>query len=342
MHMADALLSSAVGGVMCAVSVAAMGYSVSKIEKDALSDKKIPVMAVAGAFVFAAQMINFTIPGTGSSGHIGGGILLAAMLGGFPALLTISAVLMIQSLFFADGGLLALGCNIFNMGVIPCMVAYPLLFKPMVKSKMTPGTLSAAAIAASVIGLQLGAFGVVLQTQASGITELPFGTFALLMQPIHLAIGLIEGVITAAILCFIRQMRPEILESANQETPIGQGVSMRNVMIALVVLTVLVGGGLSLFASGNPDGLEWAMEKTAGTAELEAKGAFLESVAEVQEATAFMPDYDYKSAGEEGSATGTTVAGLVGGLLVFVLAGASGLAISLAKKARKRRAGTSA
>ena len=120
MHMADALLSPAVGGVMIAASACAIGYSVKKIESTDLGEKKLPLMAVSGAFVFAAQMINFTIPGTGSSGHIGGGMLLAGMLGGFPALSTIAAVLVIQCLFFADGGLLALGANIFNMGVIPC------------------------------------------------------------------------------------------------------------------------------------------------------------------------------------------------------------------------------
>ncbi len=72
-------------------------------------------------------MINFTIPGTGSSGHIGGGILLAMLLGEFPALLTIASVLVIQCLIFADGGLLALGANIFNMGVIPCLIVFPII-----------------------------------------------------------------------------------------------------------------------------------------------------------------------------------------------------------------------
>ena len=121
MHMADALLSPAVGVAMYAASTGAIARSASKIKQEII-EKKIPIMAVAGSFVFAAQMINFTIPVTGSSGHIGGGILLAAMLGGYPALLTIAAVVSIQALFFADGGLLALGANIFNMGVIPCFI----------------------------------------------------------------------------------------------------------------------------------------------------------------------------------------------------------------------------
>ena len=122
MHMADALLSPAVGGAMIAVSACSIGYAIKKVESSDVGEKKLPLMAVSGAFVFAAQMINFTIPATGSSGHIGGGMLLAGILGGFPALLTIAAVLIIQCLFFADGGLLALGANIFNMGVIPCLI----------------------------------------------------------------------------------------------------------------------------------------------------------------------------------------------------------------------------
>lgn len=332
MHMADALLSPAVGGVMCAASAAAIVYSAVKVKKDELSEKKLPVMAVTGAFVFAAQMINFTIPGTGSSGHIGGGILLCAMLGGFPALLSLAAVLIIQSLFFADGGLLALGCNIFNIGVIPCLLVYPLIFKPIIKKGITYKRLTVATILSVVIGLQLGAFGVVLETLASGITQLPFGTFVVMMQPIHLAIGVVEGVVMAAILCFVYKMRPEILESALIGTTIKREVPMKKVMAILIAATIVVGGALSWFASSNPDGLEWAMEKTAGTAELETEGSVYEGAAVIQGATAFMPDYDYSSAEEGGSSTGTGVAGVVGGTMTFALAGIIGFAISKAKK----------
>ena len=95
MHMTDALISPAVGGTMWAVSIGAVAYSVRKINKSGLEEKKVPLMGIMGAFVFAAQMINFTIPGTGSSGHIGGGILLSAILGGPAAMLTMAAVLTI-------------------------------------------------------------------------------------------------------------------------------------------------------------------------------------------------------------------------------------------------------
>lgn len=333
MHMADALLSPAVGLTMSAVSLGAVGYSIAKIKQDDLCEKKVPIMGVAGAFVFAAQMINFTIPATGSSGHIGGGILLAAMLGGFPSLLTLAAVLIIQALFFADGGLIALGCNIFNMGVIPCLLMYPLVWKPLIKKGLTYRRITAASIVSVVIGLQLGAFCVVLETLASGITELPFHSFLLLMQPIHLAIGIAEGTITAGVLCFVYRMRPELFESSSAGSRIPTGVSMKKVLVSLGVIALLTGGILSLFASSYPDGLEWSIEKAAGTAELTAKGEVFDSAAQIQEQTAFLPDYDYA----DGSGTGTSVSGIVGGVLTFALAGLTGLLISRSKK-KKREA----
>jgi len=241
--MSDSLLSPAVGAAMCAVSLAANVYAVKKIKKDDISKNKIPAIGITGAFVFAAQMFNFTIPATGSSGHIIGGILLAAIIGNLPALLAISAVLVAQCLFLADGGLLALGCNIFNMGVIPCLLVYPLIFKPLVKNGMTLKSITVASIASAVASLQFGAFGVVLETQLSGITSLPFLTFLSFMQPIHLAIGIAEGIVTAAVLCFVYNTRP----------------------IATVAIATMLVCVLSLFSSPYPDGLEWSIENTKNT-----------------------------------------------------------------------------
>jgi len=296
-------------------------------------------MGIAGALVFAGQMINFTIPLTGASGHIGGGILLAGLLGGVPAFLSISAVLIIQCLFFADGGLLALGCNIFNIGVIPCLIAYPLVFKPLLKNGADFKRLSVASVISVVIGLELGAFFVVLETLLSGITELPFSTFTALMLPIHLVIGLVEGIVTAAVLCFVYKMRPEIIDAARSGEKIG-GVSVKKVLISLAVLTVVVGGGLALLASTNPDGLEWAVSKTTQQVlgeetEIEAGGGIFDGAAGVQEKTAILPDYALSS--NPDSIAGTTVSGIIGAVVTFSLAGAAGLVISKAKK--RKRAG---
>ena len=342
--MADALLSPAVGLTMCALSVAAIGISVASVRKDEFSEKKIPIMGVAGAMVFAAQMINFSIPGTGASGHIGGGILLAGLLGGIPAFLSITAVLIIQCLFFADGGLLALGANIFNLGVIPCFVVYPVFFKPIMQDGAGIKRLSTASIVSAVAALELGAFCVVIQTLLSGITELPFRVFGALMLPIHIVIGLVEGVVTAAVLGFVHKTRPEIIETSLTGERLG-GVSIKNVLIALAALTVVIGGALSLFASSKPDGLEWAIGKTiektgvteAGIADT---GAVHDGASGIQDSTAIMPDYAFSSDHGGAAATeaaGTSVAGLVGALISFALAGAAGLAISIVKRARKRK-----
>ena len=123
MHMADALVAPAVAATMYVCSGGAAGFSVKKVRLES-DPKKIPVMGVMGAFVFAAQMINFTIPGTGSSGHLCGGMMLTALLGPYAAFLTMIGVLLIQCLLFADGGLLALGCNIWNMAFYGCFLGY--------------------------------------------------------------------------------------------------------------------------------------------------------------------------------------------------------------------------
>lgn len=331
MHMADALITPAVGGVMIAVSAGAIGYSVKKV-KEELDEKKVPLMGVMGAFVFAGQMINFTIPATGSSGHIGGGILLAALLGPYAAFLVISAVLLIQCLFFADGGLLALGCNIFNMGFYACFVAYPLIYKKIVKNSFTAKNITIGTIIAVVAGLQLGAFSVVLETLVSGITELPFTSFVLLMQPIHLAIGIVEGIATAAVLCFVLRSNPALLDGYAAGDSGKRAMARKKVVTILLVAAIIIGGFVSWFASGYPDGLEWSMEGVAGTTELEADGGAYNAAAGIQESTAFLPDYSFKNGDESTALAGTSVSGVIGGGITLAVACLVGYLISKSKK----------
>lgn len=330
MHMADALISPVVSGVMTAVSVGAVAYSAVKMKKEGSEIERIPVMGVMGAFVFAAQMINFTIPVTGSSGHIGGGVLLAAVLGGPAAFISITAVLIIQAFFFADGGLLALGCNIFNIGVLPCLIAYPLLFRPLLRRKVSAGRLYAVSVLTVLLALQAGAFSVVLQTLASGITEIPFAAFTALMLPIHVAIGAIEGVITASVLIFIWRAQPEMPDfNLGHDIKKGAGMSRRKVVVILAAVALVVGGGFSLFASSLPDGLEWAVKGVTGTEELTADGELHEAASDLQENSAFMPDYSFK---DNESAVGTTAAGIIGGLLTAGAAAGTGLVIYLIRR----------
>jgi cobalt/nickel transport system permease protein len=329
MHMADALLSPAVGTTMWAGSMATLGYSSKKL-KENIDNKTIPLMGVMGAFIFAAMMINFTIPGTGSSGHIAGGILLTVMLGPYAAFLVLASVLMVQALFFADGGLLALGCNIWNMGFYPCFLGYPLIYKPIAGDGTSAKRIYIAAIVSVVIALQLGAFSVVLETLLSGRSELPFGTFVLLMQPIHLAIGLVEGIITAGIISYVKNVRPEILEANNTLRPLDAGISLKNILAAFVILAVVTGGALSWFASTHPDGLEWSIQKVTGKGELaEQTNGIASLLRNIQEKTAFLPDYNFKPVDKEktgegkppvwpGIEAGTSFAGIVGGAIVLM------------------------
>ncbi|MCR6544053.1 energy-coupling factor ABC transporter permease [Dehalobacterium formicoaceticum] len=348
MHMADALISPAVGGTMWIATAGVAAYSIKKIQGD-MDDKKIPLMGVMAAFVFAAQMINFTIPGTGSSGHIGGGLLLAILLGPYAGFLAMASILSIQALFFADGGLLALGCNIFNLGFFTCFIAYPLIYKPLIAKGYTSRRIFGASMIAAVIGLQLGSFGVVLETLISGKTELPFSTFVLMMQPIHLAIGIVEGVIIAAVVSFIWKERPEILEKAALGEALGS-FSIKKVLTVLALLAVFTGGVLSWFASDNPDGLEWSMLKTAGVEELEAPNGIHQTFSQIQSRFAFLPDYSFKiskvetSAGTEESeggagqpavSGGTSIAGIVGGGLTLAFVVFIGFVINLIKKRKQ-------
>lgn len=336
MHMADALLAPAVAATMYVASGAAAGVSVKTLRKDETT-AKLPTMAVTAALVFAGQMINYTIPGTGSSGHLCGGMLLSALLGPQAGFLSMVVILAIQCLFFADGGLLALGANIWNMAFYGCFVGYYLLWRPILRSKLFSklGTKAAgrskiilASILGCVVTLQLGAFSVVLETSLSGVTELPFGAFVGIMQPIHLAIGLVEGLITAAVLLFVYESRPELLMDVNTgDGQVQSKCSLKTTLVILAVVVALVGGGLSLFASSNPDGLEWSMFGNAEAGYSDNMGldeesygissSAAETAGAIQEKTAFLPDYAFAGSA---SAAGTTVSGLVGSAIVAAVA----------------------
>lgn len=345
MHMADALISPAVGGTMWLATAGLAAYSAKKVKKE-LDENKVPLMGVLGAFIFAAQMINFSIPGTGSSGHLGGAMILSILLGPYAAFLTIASVLAIQALFFADGGLLALGCNIFNLGFFPCFIAYPFIYKQIVGDSPNQKRLLAGATLASIVGLQLGAFGVVIETVSSGISELPFITFLLLMQPIHLAIGIVEGAATTAVILFIWKERPEIIRKAAVSQPLG-GLRMRPVLISLLLTALVTAGGLSWFASADPDGLEWSIAKAAGQEELtEPEDGIYGILSNIQKKIAIFPDYNVK-ADESAAAnlpntkgaeawpavhSGTSIAGVAGAMMTLLLAGIIGKGLRMVTK----------
>ena len=335
MHMADALLAPVVAGTMYAASAVMVGASVHTLRKDE-EPAKLPTMAVSAALIFAGQMINYTIPGTGSSGHLCGGMMLSALLGPQAGFLSMAVILAIQALFFADGGLMALGANIWNMAFYGCFVGYYLIWRPIMHSSLFGklgtkaagrGKIMTASIFGCIVTLQLGAFSVVLETSLSGITELPFGSFVTVMQPIHLAIGLVEGLITSAVLLFVYEARPELIQDVQTDGETASRFSLKTTVAILAAVVLVVGGGLSLLASSNPDGLEWSLfgNVEGGYSENMAldeenygiSGNLSDSAASIQEKTAFLPDYAFA---DNDSPVGTSVSGVVGSAMVAVAA----------------------
>lgn len=263
--------------------------------------------------------------------------MLTGLLGPFAGFLSMVVVLLIQCLFFADGGLMALGANCWNMAFYGCFIGYFLIYRPIMKSNMFAKSGTGRAnrikiVLASVLGcvltLQLGAFSVVVETSLSGITELPFGVFVGIMQPIHLAIGLVEGLITSAVFLFIYETRPELLKDLKASDEVKGKLSFGKTIAALAVIVALVGGGLSLFASGNPDGLEWSMFGNAEAGYATNMGldeedygltsSASEKAGSIQEKLAFLPDYAFANDGE--NPLGTSVSGILGSAMVAGLA----------------------
>jgi cobalt/nickel transport system permease protein len=313
--MSDALISVPVAVSFWTISGITLGYASSKLKKSLDTSKIVPYMGVMGAFVFALQMVNFSIPGTGSSGHFTGGFLLAILLGSDAAFLVITSVLLIQSLLFADGGLMALGCNIFNMGFIPAYVVYPLLKNKIGKNNLFIWF-------GAFISLMIGAFMVSMQTGLSGLAELPFIKMLTLMLTIHFFISIVEGLITVGSYSFIKKYTLNL--NTNTKT------NNLKPYLGIIILSVIIAGGLSLLASSNPDGLEWSVFNIIGNGNepTSLSGQVHTFFTNLQEKISILPDYNFKDSGN----IGTSIAGIIGAVITMALAFSIGLIIKRKNK----------
>jgi cobalt/nickel transport system permease protein len=198
---------------MAAVSGAALAGSLAAARRQ-LDDRKVPLMGVMGAFVFAAQMVNFPILSgflsgvpIGTSGHLGGGLLLGILLGPAPGIVAMASVLVIQALVFQDGGVEALGANVFTMGVLPC-----LLGGAVRRLWLKPSWLSyTVTFTGAVAGVLAGATLVILLLKWSATLPQTVSLLhaLVLMDSIHLLIGLVEGAITVGVVRFVLEARRE-------------------------------------------------------------------------------------------------------------------------------------
>lgn len=252
MHIPDGMLSNAVAATTDVGAVGFLAYGTYWIKRY-FNEKKIVLMAVLGALVFALQMLNFPVAG-GTSGHFAGGALAGIILGPWPAMIVISAVLLVQSLLFSDGGVVALGANITNMAIIAPFVGYLIFmgFKKVTNSRV--GLLAGAAISAW-LACVVAACAAAFEVWASG--NAAFGVIMTSMAGWHALIGIGEAVITVGIVGYLLAVRPDLLETMKQtESGSNARASIGSVALTLGILSVLA-AGLSFLASSHPDGLEY-------------------------------------------------------------------------------------
>jgi cobalt/nickel transport system permease protein len=302
MHIPDGFLTAPIALLWWVLTVAILAVAVRRV--GSLDEKQIPLMGVMAAFIFAAQMLNFPVLG-GTSGHLLGGALAALLLGPWAGMLVMACVIALQALLFQDGGLLALGANIFNMGLATAAVGYwvgmPLLRRLGAKTwgLVVVGFVTAwlsVMVAATLTSTQLALSGV------------PVGVVFPAMFFVHTFIGIGEGLITVAALAFVGSTRPDLVSSLapfmHKDQAFGATKGALAGVTAVGLAFALGAAFLSPLASGDPDGLERVAEDQGFLGRAQDPSFNL------------LPDYTIP--GLDGPAS-TIIAGVIGLLIVFAL-----------------------
>lgn len=301
MHIPDGFLSLPVSLALWLISILLIGNAVRRLEKT-LSEREVPLMGVLAAAIFAGQMLNFTVTG-GTSGHLLGAALATILLGPYPAMLVMTAVVSVQALLFQDGGLVVMGANLFNMAIIGVWSAYAVFLLVRRLAGDARWGLFAGGFAAAWSSILLAALACALELALSGTSPANLAVPA--MGGIHALIGIGEGLITVGALGFLYAARPDLLSSQNRQQALNRSVWLGGGIIAVLLTT------LSPLASSHPDGLEWVAEQLQ----------FIES--------ARPPFYeiipDYLVPGIPNEALATIAAGILGLIIVTLAAMSAGL-----------------
>jgi len=307
MHIPDGFLSVAVSVILWLIIIPVIAYALRRVSTE-LDERKIPLMGVLAAAIFAGQMLNFAVAG-GTSGHLMGAAIAAILLGPWAATLVMTVVVSVQALIFQDGGLLVLGANIFNMAVIGVAVSYAVYQTFQRLARGQKWGIFVGGFVAAWLSIEIAALAAALELALSGTS--PANIAILAMGGIHALIGIGEGLITVGALAFIYASRPDLLDSQNKRQGSSALVWIVGLLIA-VALTVL-----SPLASAHPDGLEWVAKQNG----------FLQSAR--NPAYNIIPDYILPGISNE--ALATILAGIIGVLLVF----GSALAIAYLRRTRQ-------
>ena len=298
MHIPDGFLSVIVSLALWVISVIMISVALKRVNID-LEDRQIPLMGILGAAVFAGQMLNFSVTG-GTSGHLLGAAIATILLGPWPAILVMTCVVGVQAIVFQDGGLLALGANLFNMAIVGVTVAYfvqRLIQKP---AGNRPWVTVVSGFASGWLSILIASLACGLELALSGTSPANIAIPA--MAGIHALIGIGEGLITAGALAFVASARSDLLTLETTPTPASR--SLWVVGLALAVLLAVI----SPVASAHPDGLEWVAEQ---------QGFLDRAQAPLYD---LMPDYLLPGISNEALATG--LAGIAGvGLVLLATVG---------------------
>ena len=290
LHIPDGFLNIWISILFWIISITMVSIAVRKTN-NSLEEKQIPLMGIMAAFIFAAQMLNFPVAG-GTSGHFLGGTLAAIVLGPWEGILVMTAVVAVQGFLFQDGGLLVMGANIFNMGILTIIIGFGLYRIVLNKSMKT--RLAVIGIA-SWLATMTAALFTALQLWLSGTSTLEIVVPAML--GVHAIIGVGEAVITMAAVAFIQRTRPDFLNLQRTKSDTGRGWVYAGIIISVLVVLV------SPMASGDPDGLEKAAEKIG----------ILNNA--ISSPYTILPDYTIPFLG--GTGLSTVLAGIVGIAVIF-------------------------
>lgn len=309
MHIPDGFLSTLVSVILWVISAAVVAYALRRVGKD-MRERQVPVMGVLAAAIFAGQMLNFSITG-GTSGHLLGATLATILLGPWAAVIVMTSVVSLQAFIFQDGGLLALGANLFNMAVVGVTVAY---FVSISIQKLARGKswgIFVGGAAAAWFSIVIAALACALELAVSGTSPANISVPA--MGGVYMLIGIGEALITVGALAFLYAARRDLFNTAETTTKAGAAVWFFGLGVAALLAV------LSPLASTHPDGLEWVARQKGF---LEAARAPLYKI---------IPHYVFP--GISNKTLATILAGILGTLLVF------GVALGVAHLRRKKGSG---
>jgi cobalt/nickel transport system permease protein len=300
MHLPDGYLDAKTALLSAAAAAAGIGIALRQVRRS-LEPRQMPLLGLAGAFVFAAQMLNFPVLG-GTSGHLIGGVLSAILLGPSAAVLVITCVLIVQCLMFADGGLIALGANVFNMAIVSVgggFLAFRAL-KRIVRMEENRATVFAA-VFAGWFGTVLASVSCAGQLAFSGIV--PWSIAFPAMANVHILIGLGEGLATGLIVMAVLRTRPDLVIAAREDgRAAGWGFLGYGLLISFGLAAFV-----APFACPWPDGLEAVANRL---------GFEVRAVS----AAAKAPLANYRVPFVGSAVAATAIAGLIGILLAFAAA----------------------